>query len=485
MGLPLPDSQTLIKSCLTALHGAQIDNPDQYIESCEVGSYKESREVGSYKESREVGSYKLCSSIKDLWKLGNRFKLQGISMSLGTTVSNPSPELVAVFEQRYNLCMVFYCLKRDDRDAEGGSKFDVFDSAWLCEMFADLLGVPPYILMTSLIGHSEILFTMKVYEERLYSSSFDGTIKVWNCKHGNLIKSLESFGLPVRFIVFYMDYMYSCGYDGSIKVWSLTDDYTLMKTLNGNASIFSAIIENGILYTGTVSGVVNVFDCRDNNWRKLKTLDGHSDGVSSLKFYDGKLYSGSNDNTVKVWDSDDDYKLVITLEGHVNGTKSLAISKFGKIYSLMSTELKAWNCSDYTPVSCTPIVPIAAVAARTDKFINLTIYGDKLLVGLNSGDIAVLNCEDDSLLTILKGHTQPVITVDIYDDERLFTVSKNHELKVWDVSGEDYHLLHNTQDDEVQVGQTSSLGFTWCLDYCKDRLYVARTDHSISVLKLL
>lgn len=384
-------------------------------------------------------------------------------------IQNPSLELLEVFEQRYNLCMLFYCLKRDDKDGgeDGGSKFDAFDSAWLREMFVKMLGVPSFTVMCSLEGHTQMLLTLEVFEDRLYSASFDNTIKIWNCKDGNLIKTLFKHSHPVRFICFYDANMYSGSYDGSIKVWSLSD-YTLLKTMNGGPGIIlSVIIAEGKLYAGTGDGIVNVFDC-DQQWRKITNMTGQTDGISCLTYNDGKLYSGSADNTVKVWNCNKNYELITTLRGHETGIKSLAIS-YGKVYSKTGNTINVWSSSDYSTVN---------VFKMNKSIINLHNhdYDGKLLIGDEDGDVLVWDCSDDTLVTTMKGHTDAVHSLNIHEDtRRLFTVSKNLELKVWDGSSGDYRLMKSVEGES---------GFVWCLKFCDDKFFVGRKDNTISMMKL-
>ena len=71
----------------------------------------------------------------------------------------------------------------------------------------------------------------------------------------------------------------------------------------------------------------------------VRTLEGHSDCVSSVTFSpDGKLLaSGSLDSTVKLWNAEDG-SLVRTLEGHTARVASVTFSPDGKLLACGSAD---------------------------------------------------------------------------------------------------------------------------------------------------
>ena len=57
----------------------------------------------------------------------------------------------------------------------------------------------------------------------------------------------------------------------------------------------------------------------------MKTLTGHSDAVRALAVADNRLFSGSYDGTVKVWDTDE-LTCLQTLSGHTGPVRTLVYS---------------------------------------------------------------------------------------------------------------------------------------------------------------
>jgi WD40 repeat protein len=121
---------------------------------------------------------------------------------------------------------------------------------------------------------------------------------------------------------------------------------------------------------------------------KETTLRGHAYGVISLALSpDGKrLYSGSHDSTIKVWDLQTG-KDILTLRGHSAGVARLALSVDGKrLFSADPLVTKQWD--------------------------------------LETGK------ETSSLE--LRGHTAPIIGLAFSPDgTRLFSGSVDETIKVW------------------------------------------------------
>ena len=64
----------------------------------------------------------------------------------------------------------------------------------------------------------------------------------------------------------------------------------------------------------------------------MKTLEGHSGIVLALTVYGHKLYSGSQDTKIMVWNIDNNFDLEDTLDAHDNPVCTLAASR-GMVFS--------------------------------------------------------------------------------------------------------------------------------------------------------
>ncbi len=84
-------------------------------------------------------------------------------------------------------------------------------------------------------------------------------------------------------------YLYTGGDDRRIKIWDISKDCNKI-----NKNLFIKIYEINIK-----KKVANVED-----------LNGHEDGVISLEFADGMLYSGSFDHLILSWDLKEMYNRI-------------------------------------------------------------------------------------------------------------------------------------------------------------------------------
>ena len=80
-------------------------------------------------------------------------------------------------------------------------------------------------------------------------------------------------------------------------------------------------INDGKLYSGSFDKTIKVWDCSTN--KLITTLTEHTSGVNGLLTHGGKLCSQAH-NVIKVYDSSDD-TLITTLEDHTDSARCLEI----------------------------------------------------------------------------------------------------------------------------------------------------------------
>ena len=207
-------------------------------------------------------------------------------------------------------------------------------------------------LLYTLDGHSSSVLALAYSPDgrTLASSSEDGTIKLWNLETGELQYDLSGHSDRVWSVVFNprSPLLASSSYDGTIKLWN-TKTGKLLHTLHSNSRRVSsvAISPNGkILASGSSNGTIQLWQL--STGKVLRTLHRHYSAVQSIAFSpDGLILAssgGSLDPTIKLWDIDTG-ELLSVLHGHSDTVHSLSISSDGKVLTSGSEDntIKVWQ----------------------------------------------------------------------------------------------------------------------------------------------
>ncbi|CDR34816.1 F-box/WD repeat-containing protein [Criblamydia sequanensis] len=158
-------------------------------------------------------------------------------------------------------------------------------------------------------GHAGSVIKLEVYKGTLISTSYDKTLRLWDINSGKELKVLA----PPNYLHGF------CLSDG--KIFSVAGDYFyIWDAANGNEikvieyphPVKNFIAANRKLFIASKKGVIHVLDIETN---ELKKLEGHTKFVTTMVESNGKLFSGSEDRTIRIWDVDSGRELW-TLRGH-------------------------------------------------------------------------------------------------------------------------------------------------------------------------
>ncbi|KXX79130.1 putative E3 ubiquitin ligase complex SCF subunit scon-2 [Madurella mycetomatis] len=94
-----------------------------------------------------------------------------------------------------------------------------------------------------------------------------------------------------------------------------------VKTLKGHTNGVTCLqLDDHILATGSYDATIKIWNIETGE--EIRTLQGHTRGIRALQFDDSKLISGSLDNTIKIWNWHTG-ECISTLQGHSDGVVSV------------------------------------------------------------------------------------------------------------------------------------------------------------------
>ncbi|RDD47310.1 F-box/WD repeat-containing protein 7 [Trichoplax sp. H2] len=165
----------------------------------------------------------------------------------------------------------------------------------------------------------------------------------------------------------------------------------------------------------------------DHNWRNarykaMKVLKGHNDYViTCLHFYNNKIISASDDNTVKIWSASTG-KCLKTLCGHTGGVWASQLHNNYVISGSTDRTLKVW---DVDSGAC-----IHTLSGHTSTVRCLHACDTRVVSGSRDATLRLWNIEDGKLLKVLISHVAAVRCVQ-FDGKHIISGAYDFLVKVW------------------------------------------------------
>ncbi|XP_076039570.1 F-box/WD repeat-containing protein 7-like isoform X2 [Oratosquilla oratoria] len=189
-----------------------------------------------------------------------------------------------------------------------------------------------------------------------------------------------------------------------------------------------------IIVSGSDDNTLKVWNA--TNGKCMRTLTGHTGGVWSSQMCGNLIVSGSTDRMLRVWNAETG-ECTHTLYGHTSTVRCLHLHDNKVVSGSRDATLRVW---DVTTGSCEHVLVGHVAAVRCVQ------YNGRLVVsGAYDYMVKVWNAEREECLHTLQGHTNRVYSLQ-FDGVHVVSGSLDTSIRVWDVeTGQCRHTLMGHQ----------------------------------------
>jgi WD40 repeat protein len=286
------------------------------------------------------------------------------------------------------------------------------------------------VLIRKFEGFLDLVLCIEQIEgaSKIITCSEDSTIKIWSTESGECLKTLTGHTHLVRCVIISNDkkYLISGSHDLTIKIWNIENDSECVQTLQQKSGVNTmCLMPNNLLVCALID--CTIIKINFNNFTQLDSFKAHESAVHGLKHV--SLYQivscSWEDYNIKLWDLETN-ECLRTFIGHTNLVNCLETSHDkSKLYSgSFDLTLIVW---DISTGDCLEIInfnyPVVCLKLLSHSF---------LAVGLSIADdeLKIIDLYSFEIVKSIETNSETIINF-ISDEKVLFTGSERRSITMW------------------------------------------------------
>lgn len=271
-------------------------------------------------------------------------------------------------------------------------------------------------------------------EQRILTTSWDGTVKEWDAKTYEDIRTISLSHERICGPAIYSPngkLILSPVWDNTVHIWDSETLQVVGKLIGHEKNVTSVEYSPNKkhIVTGSVDGTVKIWDAE--SYTNVATLTGHSTSVRTVQYSpDGKrILSASWDGTAKIWDVENH-----TVEGVVSDsqTDSMNLAQFSPTDKCILTVADGRRIKVYDSES---FKAIGEIIGFNEEVVDAQYShnGKYIISSYVEGTVIVWDAASFERISVLKGHDMPVYSAQFSNtDNYIVTASADGTAKVWD-----------------------------------------------------